>query len=147
MARQHLIEVESLTKIYGRRAAVDKVSFHVDPGEVVGLLGRNGAGKTTTFRMIIGLVKPTAGRVTFRGDAVTKLPVYRRSRKGIGYLPQERSIFRRLTVEENLLAVLETRKDAGPDRQTRAAQMLASGSPQRARTGPTRSPRRSRRTK
>jgi lipopolysaccharide export system ATP-binding protein len=117
--------VEGVSKVYGHRRVVDGVSLQVDPGEVVGLLGRNGAGKTTTFRMVIGLVKPNDGRILFRGDVVTRMPIYRRSRKGIGYLPQERSVFQRLTVEENLLAVLETRKDANGDRRARAARMLA----------------------
>src|SRR6185295_13179054 len=97
----------------------------VNRGEVVGLLGRNGAGKTTTFRMTIGIVKPDGGRILFCGDTVTKLPIYKRARKGMGFLPQERSVFQRLTVEENLLAVLETRKDVKGDRRTRAAEMLA----------------------
>jgi lipopolysaccharide export system ATP-binding protein len=121
----HLLRVEAISKIYGKRKVVDQVSLHVDRGEVVGLLGRNGAGKTTTFRMVIGIVKPNGGRIVFRDDVVTKMPIYKRSRKGMGFLPQERSIFQRLTVEENLLAVLETRKDVDGDRRVRAAQMLA----------------------
>src|SRR6185436_5167332 len=111
--------------VYGKRKVVDQVSLQVDRGEVVGLLGRNGAGKTTTFRMVIGIVKPNGGRILFRGDAVTRMPIYKRSRKGIGFLPQEKSVFQRLTVEENLLAVLETRKDVVGDRRARAQEMLA----------------------
>jgi lipopolysaccharide export system ATP-binding protein len=122
---EHLLRVEGVSKIYGKRKVVDQVSLQVDRGEVVGLLGRNGAGKTTTFRMVIGIVKPNSGRILFRGDVVTKMPIYKRSRKGMGFLPQERSIFQRLSVEENLLAVLETRKDVDGDKRTRAAQMLA----------------------
>jgi lipopolysaccharide export system ATP-binding protein len=122
---EHLLRVEGVTKVYGKRKVVDQVSLQVDRGEVVGLLGRNGAGKTTTFRMVIGLVKPNGGRIVFRGDIVTKMPIYKRSRKGMGFLPQERSIFQRLTVEQNLLAVLETRKDVDGDNRARAARMLA----------------------
>jgi len=117
--------VEGVSKVYGHRKVVDGVSLQVDPGEVVGLLGRNGAGKTTTFRMVIGLVQPNSGKILFRGAVVTRMPIYKRSRKGIGYLPQEKSVFQRLTVEENLLAVLETRADVNGDRRARAAKMLA----------------------
>jgi lipopolysaccharide export system ATP-binding protein len=122
---QHLLRVEEVSKVYGKRKVVDQVSLQVDRGEVVGLLGRNGAGKTTTFRMVIGLVKPNGGKILFRGDVVTRMAIYKRSRKGMGFLPQERSVFQRLTVEENLLAVLETRNDVQGDRRDRAAQMLA----------------------
>jgi lipopolysaccharide export system ATP-binding protein len=121
----HLLQVEEVSKIYGKRKVVDKVSLYVERGEVVGLLGRNGAGKTTTFRMVIGIVRPYGGRIMFRGADITKLPIYKRSRRGMGFLPQERSAFQRLTVEENLLAVLETRKDVKGDRRDRAAELLA----------------------
>lgn len=124
-APEHLLRVESVSKVYGKRRVVDQVSLQVDRGEVVGLLGRNGAGKTTTFRMVIGIVKPNGGKILFRGDPVTRMPIYKRSRKGMGFLPQERSVFQRLTVEENLLAVLETRREMTGDRRVRAAQMLA----------------------
>jgi len=87
---------------------VDGVGFDVDPGEIVGLLGRNGAGKTTSFRMAIGMITPEAGRVIFRGEDVTNLPMYRHALAGMGYLSQEPSVFQRLTVEQNLLAILET---------------------------------------
>ena len=97
-----------LRKSYGRRRVVDDVTLHVEPGEVVGLLGANGAGKTTTFYMIIGLETPEAGKVHLSGEDVTKLPMYLRARLGLGYLPQEPSIFRKMTAAENILAVLET---------------------------------------
>ena len=98
----------NLQKSYGRRRVVDAVTLHVEPGEVVGLLGANGAGKTTTFYMIVGLETPEAGRISLSGEDVTRLPMYLRARLGLGYLPQEPSVFRKLTVAENLLAVLET---------------------------------------
>lgn len=98
---------ENLVKIYKRRAVVNKASVQVSKGEIVGLLGPNGAGKTTTFYMIVGMIKPDGGRVFLDDMEITKIPMYKRARMGIGYLPQEASIFRRLTVEENLLAVLE----------------------------------------
>lgn len=125
MTEQRLLEVDSVSKIYGKRKVVDGVSLQVARGEVVGLLGRNGAGKTTTFRMVIGIVRPNGGRILFQGDVVTKLPIYKRSRKGMGFLPQEHSVFQRLTVEENLLAVLETRSEFKGDRRKRASEMLA----------------------
>ena len=98
---------ESLVKIYKKRKVVNKASVQVSKGEIVGLLGPNGAGKTTTFYMITGMIKPDAGKVFLDQEEITKIPMYKRARMGIGYLPQEASIFRRLTVEENLLAVLE----------------------------------------
>ncbi|MGB8507722.1 MAG: LPS export ABC transporter ATP-binding protein, partial [Pyrinomonadaceae bacterium] len=97
-----------LVKDYGRRRVVDGVSLHVEPGEVVGLLGANGAGKTTTFYMVIGLERPDGGSVTLAGKDITKLPMYLRARLGVGYLPQEPSVFRRMTAAENILAILET---------------------------------------
>lgn len=104
-----LLDVDSLEKTYGERTVVKGVSFHLEPGEIVGLLGPNGAGKTTTFRMTVGMIKPDAGSVSFDGKDITAMPMYRRARLGIGYLSQEPSIFRNMTVEENLLAVLEAR--------------------------------------
>lgn len=98
---------DSLTKIYKKRKVVNKASVQVSKGEIVGLLGPNGAGKTTTFYMITGMIKPDAGKVFLDDEEITGIPMYKRARMGIGYLPQEASIFRRLTVEENLLAVLE----------------------------------------
>lgn len=102
-----ILEVQGLVKYYGRRLVVDGVSFQVDAGEVVGLLGPNGAGKTTSFRMTTGQITPYDGQVTFNGQDVTALPMFRRARLGMGYLSQEQSIFRKLTVEQNILAVLE----------------------------------------
>ena len=98
---------ESLVKIYKKRKVVNKATVQVSKGEIVGLLGPNGAGKTTTFYMITGMIKPDAGKVFLDEEEITKIPMYKRARMGIGYLPQEASIFRRLTVEENILAVLE----------------------------------------
>jgi len=102
------IATANLVKNYKGRNVVDGVSLRVDQGQVVGLLGPNGAGKTTTFYMIVGLERPDSGQIIVNGEDVTRLPMYKRSRYGIGYLPQEASIFRKLTVEENLLAILET---------------------------------------
>lgn len=101
------IRTEGLAKTYGARAVVDEVSLHFRAGEVVGLLGPNGAGKTTTFYMVVGLVPATAGRVLLDGVDITKLRMHQRARHGIGYLPQEASVFRKLTVEENILAIVE----------------------------------------
>lgn len=103
-----LLRTEGLAKVYGGRRVVDGVNINVKRGEVVGLLGPNGAGKTTTFYMTVGLVRPNAGRVYFDGRDVTRVPMHRRARLGIGYLSQEPSVFRKLTVEENILAILET---------------------------------------
>jgi lipopolysaccharide export system ATP-binding protein len=102
-----LLEVRGLVKYYGRRKVVDGVNFDVDAGEVVGLLGPNGAGKTTSFRMTTGQLTPQGGKVVFAGQDVTRLPMYRRARLGMGYLSQETSVFRKLTVEQNILAILE----------------------------------------
>lgn len=102
------LEGHALTKRYGGRAVVDNVEVHVGKGEVVGLLGPNGAGKTTTFYMLVGLLRPDEGKITLGGDDITMLPLYQRARHGISYLPQEPSVFRKLTVEQNLLAVIET---------------------------------------
>ena len=101
---------EDLTKSYGGRTVVKKVNISVDQGEVVGLLGPNGAGKTTTFYMVVGLTAPDSGRVLLDGTDLTEDPMYVRARKGIAYLPQEPSVFRGLTVEQNILAILETVK-------------------------------------
>jgi lipopolysaccharide export system ATP-binding protein len=98
---------DSLVKIYKKRKVVNKATVQVSKGEIVGLLGPNGAGKTTTFYMITGMIKPDAGKVFLDDEEITKIPMYKRARMGIGYLPQEASIFRRMTVEENILAVLE----------------------------------------
>jgi lipopolysaccharide export system ATP-binding protein len=106
-----LLTVEGLTKSFRRRRAVDHVSFTVEPGEVVGLLGPNGAGKTTSFRMTVGMLRPDEGAVRFKGTDVTHAPMYRRARLGMGYLSQEASVFRGLTVEDNIRAILETRRE------------------------------------
>jgi lipopolysaccharide export system ATP-binding protein len=113
-----------LEKSYGKRRVVDKVSLHVEKGEVVGLLGANGAGKTTTFYMIVGLERPDAGVVSLGGRDVTKLPMYLRARLGLGYLPQEPSIFRKMTAAQNILAVLETMGLRRRERLTRLEELL-----------------------
>jgi lipopolysaccharide export system ATP-binding protein len=98
---------EKLDKFYGRRKVVNEVSIEVNQGEIVGLLGPNGAGKTTTFYMVVGFIRPSQGNVYLDGDNITNLPMFKRARKGIGYLPQEPSVFRKLTVEDNIKAILE----------------------------------------
>jgi lipopolysaccharide export system ATP-binding protein len=120
----HLIQTRGLVKEYGGRRVVNGVDIHVRAGEVVGLLGKNGAGKTTTFYMIVGLVQPNEGTVFMGDEDVTHMPMYRRARRGIGYLPQEESIFRKLTVEENLLAILETLPMTEDERDARCDQLL-----------------------
>jgi lipopolysaccharide export system ATP-binding protein len=115
---------EGIRKTYGSRRVVDDVSLNVGEGEVVGLLGANGAGKTTTFYMMVGLEPTEHGSITLNGDDVTKLPMYLRARLGIGYLPQEPSIFRKLTAEQNILAVLETRKMSRVERFERLEELL-----------------------
>ena len=119
-----LVRTEGLVKEYRRRRVVDGVEIYVNAGEIVGLLGPNGAGKTTTFYMIIGLISPTAGRVWFEGRDVTRLPMYRRARMGMGYLAQEPSVFRQLTVAENVLAILETLPMSRRERQQRLERLL-----------------------
>ena len=116
MANVRGLDVRSIAKAYDKRAVLHDVSLHVERGEVVGLLGPNGAGKTTCFYSVMGLVKPDAGRILLDGDDITELPMYRRAILGLGYLPQETSIFRGLTVEQNILSVLEVSE---PDRQER----------------------------
>lgn len=102
-----VFSAENLVKFYGQRQVVKSVSIHVDQGEIVGLLGPNGAGKTTTFYMMVGFIQPTSGKVILDGQEVTSDAMYRRAQKGIGYLPQEPSVFRKLSVEDNIMAVLE----------------------------------------
>jgi lipopolysaccharide export system ATP-binding protein len=109
----------------GGRPVVDSVSFHVSQGEIVALLGRNGAGKTTSFRMTIGMISPDEGQVVFEGHDVTRLPMYRRARLGMGYLAQEPSVFQRLTVEQNLKAILETRPLARKQQKAIAERLLS----------------------
>jgi lipopolysaccharide export system ATP-binding protein len=118
------LEARGLRKSFWQRRVVDDVSLVINPGEVVGLLGPNGAGKTTTFYMVVGLLPPDRGRILLDGDDITDLPMYRRSRRGIGYLPQESSVFRKLTVEDNLLAILETLDLTARERGERLAGLL-----------------------
>lgn len=118
------LRADSLRKSYRRRCVVDDVSINVHAGEIVGLLGPNGAGKTTTFYMVVGLEEPDQGRVWFGDQDITKLPLYKRARLGISYLPQEASVFRKLTVEQNILAILETLKLSRPARQERLEQLI-----------------------
>src|SRR6187397_921076 len=115
----------NLTKSYGGRTVVKGVNLEVNSGEIVGLLGPNGAGKTTTFYMTVGLTAPDSGRVLFDGADITDDPMYVRARKGIGYLPQEPSIFRGLTVEQNILAILETLGLDAATRRSRLTELLA----------------------
>lgn len=115
---------ENLVKIYKKRTVVQKVSVQVTQGEIVGLLGPNGAGKTTTFYMIVGMIKPDGGKVFLNSLDITKMPMYKRARMGVGYLPQEASVFRRLSVEDNLLAVLQTMKMTANERKQRCNQLL-----------------------
>ncbi|HGJ66718.1 TPA: LPS export ABC transporter ATP-binding protein [bacterium] len=118
------LATENLVKSYSKRIVVDQVSISVNQGEVVGLLGPNGAGKTTTFYMVVGLIKPQSGKIILDNDNITDLPMYKRARKGIGYLSQEPSIFRKLTVEENMMAILETLKISKEERKSRMEQLI-----------------------
>ncbi len=119
-----LLRTENLTKTYKRRTVVDGVSIQVKRGEIVGLLGANGAGKTTSFRMVVGMIKPDNGKVMFQGKDVSRMPMYRRARLGLGYLSQESSVFRNMTVLDNLLAVLEARRVPRKERLERAMSLL-----------------------
>lgn len=114
-----------LVKRYKKRTVVNDVSINVSRGEVVGLLGPNGAGKTTTFYMITGMVKPDGGTVFYNNNDITKMPMYQRARLGIGYLPQEASIFRKLTVEENILAILQTLKLTGKEKKEKCEKLMS----------------------
>jgi len=118
------LQAEHLQKTYGKRRVVDDVSLEVCKGEIVGLLGANGAGKTTTFYMMVGLERTEEGRIYLNGEDVTRLPMYLRARLGLGYLPQEPSIFRRLSAEQNILAVLETMKMSRARRFERLEELL-----------------------
>jgi lipopolysaccharide export system ATP-binding protein len=119
-----LLVTTKLVKQYGERRVVDGVSLFVNAGEITGLLGPNGAGKTTTFNIVVGIVKPEEGQVTFDGKNITRLPMHLRARLGIGYLTQEPSVFRKLTVEENILAILETCALGARERQLRLKSLL-----------------------
>jgi lipopolysaccharide export system ATP-binding protein len=118
------LETHEISKTYRGRRVVDDVTVHVQQGEVVGLLGPNGAGKTTSFYMIVGLISPDSGRISVDGQDITNLPMYQRARKGISYLPQEASVFRKLTVEENLMAILETLRISGRERRETLERLL-----------------------
>jgi lipopolysaccharide export system ATP-binding protein len=119
-----ILRAENLVKKYKKRTVVDHISVEVAQGEIVGLLGPNGAGKTTSFYMIVGLVKPNAGEIFLDGENITKLPMYQRAKLGVGYLAQEASVFRTLTVEENLMAVLEMRKISKAERKEKMETLL-----------------------
>lgn len=118
------LEARGLRKSFRNRRVVDNVSIAINQGEVVGLLGPNGAGKTTTFYMVVGLLQPDGGKIVLKGEDITEFPMYKRARKGIGYLPQESSVFRKLTVEENLLAILETLDLTPSERKERMTGLL-----------------------
>ncbi|MDQ7053680.1 MAG: LPS export ABC transporter ATP-binding protein [candidate division KSB1 bacterium] len=118
------LRAENLVKVYGKRTVVNNVSIDVEQGEIVGLLGPNGAGKTTTFYMITGMIRPTSGAIFMDERDITRLPMYRRARLGIGYLSQEPSIFRRLTVAENIMAILETLPLSRKERKQRLEELL-----------------------
>lgn len=124
MCPEPLMVVEGLRKSFGRREVVSEVGFHVFPAEIYGLLGPNGAGKTTTFRMVVGQLRPDAGSVNFQGQEVTRLAMYQRARLGMGYLAQEPSVFTGLTVEENILAILEFHEKDPQVRRQRLEELL-----------------------
>jgi lipopolysaccharide export system ATP-binding protein len=119
-----LLQTIDLVKRYGSRTVVDRVSYAVRQGEIVGLLGRNGAGKTTSFRITIGMITPNAGQVVFNGEDLTGLPMYKRAKRGIGYLSQEPSVFQRLTVRQNLIAILESMRIGRRQRRARAETLM-----------------------
>ncbi len=120
-----LLEAHGLVKSYSNRRVVDDVSFHVDRGEIVGLLGRNGAGKTTSFRMVVGMITPEGGTVHFEGHDVTREPMFRHARLGMGYLSQEPSVFQRLSVRNNLMAILETRDLSKSEQNARCDELMS----------------------
>lgn len=119
-----ILKVEGLNKFFRKKHAVKDVSFSMYQGEIVGLLGPNGAGKTTTFYMIVGFYKPNSGNIYLDGNRITNLPMYKRAHAGISYLPQEASVFRKLTVEQNIYAILETRKDLSKEQKTEKLEFL-----------------------
>jgi lipopolysaccharide export system ATP-binding protein len=121
----HVLRIQSLTKSYDGRKVVNGVSLDVRSGEVVGLLGPNGAGKTSTFYMVLGLLRPDSGEISLDGQDISQLPIFRRARLGLQYLPQETSVFRKLTVAENILAILETLEADPAVRQERLEKLLA----------------------
>ncbi len=119
-----ILRADNIIKTYGKRTVVRGVSFDVKQGEIVGLLGPNGAGKTTSFYMTVGFIRPTEGHVYLDDEDITDLPMYRRAQKGIGYLPQEPSVFRKLTVEDNILAVLEMTSLSKPEREEKLESLI-----------------------
>ncbi len=121
---QMILQSKELVKIYGKREVVRGVSLNVKQGEIVGLLGPNGAGKTTTFYMTVGFIKPNEGRVFLNDEDITELPMYKRAQKGIGYLPQEPSVFRKLSVEDNVAAVLEMTKLSKKEQKERLEELI-----------------------
>ena len=124
VAQKQVLRTDKLVKIYGGRAVVNGVDIQCRSGEIVGLLGPNGAGKTTSFYMVVGLVRPNSGRVFFDDKEVTDFPMYKRARMGMGYLPQEESIFRKMTVQENIMAILETQPLNRKERKHRCEELL-----------------------
>ncbi len=118
------LETVEISKSYGGRRVVNDVSLKVEQGEIVGLLGPNGAGKTTSFYMVVGLISPDSGKVTLDGADLTNMPMFQRARRGISYLPQEASVFRKLTVEENLMAILQTRRMNGRERREKMNRLI-----------------------
>ena len=121
----HLLETRNLIKSYSGRRVVDGVSIKIHRGEIVGLLGPNGAGKTTTFYMVVGIVRPDGGQILFDNKDITRMPIHKRARLGMAYLPQEPSVFRKLTVEENIMAILETLPLSRAERENRLKAALA----------------------
>ena len=118
------LETVEISKSYRGRRVVNDVSVHVSPGEIVGLLGPNGAGKTTSFYMVVGLISPDSGKVLLDGEDLTNMPMFQRAKHGISYLPQEASVFRKLTVEENLMAILQTRRMSGRERRDKMNNLI-----------------------
>lgn len=119
-----MLVVKNLCKAFGNRRVVDHVSFSVGEGQIIGLLGKNGAGKTTTFRMTMGMIRAEKGHVFFKGEEISSLPMYQRARRGMGYLPQESSVFRGLTTRQNLMAILEMQPLSGADRHARLDELV-----------------------
>jgi lipopolysaccharide export system ATP-binding protein len=130
-----ILRAENIIKTYGKRTVVRGVSFEVKQGEIVGLLGPNGAGKTTSFYMTVGFIRPTSGKVYLENEEITDLPMYRRAQKGIGYLPQEPSVFRKLSVEDNIKAVLEMTKLSKAEQAAKLELLLDEFSLHRVRKG------------
>lgn len=130
-----ILRAENIIKVYGKRTVVKGVSFDVNQGEIVGLLGPNGAGKTTSFYMTVGFIQPTSGMVYLDNEDITSLPMYRRAQKGIGYLPQEPSVFRKLSVEDNIRAVLEMTRLSKAEQEEKLESLLDEFNLNRVRSG------------